>query len=70
MVNNGTYPTRASDLTEYGYRPSEGMSEVRILVGRDGTKYCLSVTTDAGDVFKLTPSSNDGVGDCTSADVN
>jgi hypothetical protein len=70
VVNNGAYPTRASDLTDYGYRPRAGMSEVRILVARDGTTYCLSVTTESGDVFKLTPSSNDGVGECTSADVS
>ena len=68
-INNGSYPTTSAELKENGYRPSEGMSDVRILVG-EGEYYCLSVTADSGEIFKYI--ANGGTyttGECTPMDA-
>jgi type IV pilus assembly protein PilA len=71
VSNMGAYPTDSEGLIENGYIPSEGMSDVRILVGDAGTSYCLSVTVESGDVFKLFGVVlESGVGECTAADAN
>ena len=70
VINNGTYPTDSAALLENGYKPSEGMSEVRILVSASRLSYCLSVTAQSGDVFKLFGLDlESGVGECTAADA-
>lgn len=69
VSNNGSYPTTSAELKENGYKPSQGMSDVRILVG-EGTYYCLSVTADSGDIFKyLASSSSYATGECTPMDA-
>ena len=67
--NNGSYPTTSAELKENGYKPSPGMSDVRILVGQ-GEYYCLSVTADSGEIFKYIASSSTYTsGECTPMDA-
>lgn len=69
VVNNGSYPTSSADLKANGYKPSEGMSDVRILVG-EGEYYCLSVTADSGEIFKyIASSATTTTGECTPMDA-
>ena len=69
VVNNGSYPTSSAELKENGYRPSEGMSDVRILLG-EGEYYCLSVTADSGEIFKyIASSATTTTGECTPMDA-
>ena len=67
--NEGLYPTTSAELKENGYKPSQGMSDVRILVGQ-GEYYCLSVTADSGEIFKyLASSTTYATGECTAMDA-
>ena len=68
--NMGAYPTDVDGLIENGYTPSEGMSDVRILVGAAGADICLSVTADSGTVYKLYGANSFVEGECTSADAS
>lgn len=66
IVETGTAPTEVSELTEAGYVPSEGVSEVRMY--GNVTAFCLEVTAATGHIFKTTDTEMAEPGACTDAD--
>lgn len=65
---NGSLPSSAADLAEWGYLASAGVSPVVIHPGSNNT-FCVDATAASGTVFKAGSSITATAGACSSADV-
>ena len=68
-VTNSADPTSVTDLAEFGYLQSDGVSPVRILPGSSSVALCLDVQSSSGSYFKTTMTGTAVEGECAASDL-
>jgi len=67
-ANGGTYTTTVTDLADYGYVASSGVTDHTITVGANGA-FCISATSASTKVFALTNTLSAAQGSCGTGGV-
>jgi uncharacterized protein YceK len=63
LVDTGSLPTSVSSLADYGYSPSEGVTNLSFVAS--GASFCVVATSASGATFHATDAESVSEGACT-----